>query len=513
MQLDREAYNLCITLYIERDYDSAFVLAKKVCQQGATLELNFILMLIAQHLKKQEYAERLGEHLLAHARLSPLHTLVVRHILGRAQPEELLTEAASSTDQGKVQFYIGARYEVTSNFNLSYDSFKASAAKASASLEGKIASVFIEHYPRFMQDTLGQFINTTKIRDESIYEFEDLLDKIRDEHQDHYVYRGQQRDYGSILPSGYRSIVKMDYPLIVPSTGSSLHGRGTSYRYLAANSLWPEGSRKVVDFVSLCRAQLGYPLSQLFCQHCQLPTEGIDVTHNSDIAALFAIFNYRNHQFVSNAEGVGVLYRFNISGSSTPTLDALKRTDFYTCPFFLDGIGVLSLLGLCEDMSQTLNSFQHYFNVKLEHEIDPTLKSWDEVRESRPIELLKFPKHEILRSRVHMQRAGLIFPDSLLPRMFLAHPVPPPVGKTWEGPHCIEDIALSNCIEKFLFRHSLNNRDKIDLNPAAVFPKRDPIALALSNLITTIAGGLGAVPMVIQDTTLFTPGDEDGLVS
>ncbi len=61
------------------------------------------------------------------------------------------------------------------------------------------------------------------------------------------------------------------------------------------------------------------------------------------------------------------------------------------------------------------------------------------------------------------QRAGLIFPDVLLPQWYETTSIPPPRGKIWDGPQCIEDLAESHVVETFLFRHGMGNRARIGM--------------------------------------------------
>lgn len=509
MDINRDKYNLCITLFIERDYDSAFILAKELCRGQSTLELHLVLLLLALHLKKTDYAGKLGDHLRKKARLSPLNAAVLRHIEDGGQPDELLAHATSDADRSRVLFYIGARHELNSNFELAHTAFKSAATAHSDTLEGMVSGILVDHYRRFKLGTSAAAPQPWSLRDEEIPTLGLLIDRLNDQHRPSYVYRGQVKDYGSILPSGYRSRVNTAFPLITPSAEAALHNRGKLFRCLAPNSLWPESERKQVDFVSLCRAYLGYPLSQLFCQHCQLPAEGIDVTRDVSLAALFAIYDFAQDRYVSSADECGVIYRIDITGARSPTLQDLKRTDFYTCPFFLDGAESLYRLGRCDDLHETLASFHDFFRRWQEIELDTALfKSWDDVRSNRPIELLRFPERDISRSRVRMQQAGLVFPDSLLPRSLEAHAHPPPPGRTWDGPHCIEDLAFSDKIETFHFHHLPDNRQVVTHSPHAIFPKEDPIVYAMSRIISTMSGGTLAIPIVQQDTSVFEPGDE-----
>jgi hypothetical protein len=344
-----------------------------------------------------------------------------------------------------------------------------------------------------------------------IWEFETLLDKLSSEHRPGFVYRGQVRDYGALLPSGYRNIVDMTRSAFDRQGEESLHNRGQYYRPLLPHSQWPQSELKKIDFVSLCRAQLGYLLSQLFCQHCCLPTEGIDVSIDHAIAAFFAIFDYAANDYVGDSNRPGVIFRIDGMNEQSLSLGHLKEIDFYTCPFYCGGAEILSLLGRCVTQSQCLQSFREYFREK--DNMEMTLKNWSDIRRKRPIELIRLPEKDLICGRVMIQNAGLVFPDSLLPSYFNSQSFPPPPGKTWNGPHCVEDLSKNNAVQVFYFHQKASNRKKLMFDPKAIFPSEDPLRLLLSRIITEMSGGGDTLTMTLtmQGNSVFMSGDDKNM--
>jgi hypothetical protein len=63
----------------------------------------------------------------------------------------------------------------------------------------------------------------------------------------------------------------------------------------------------------------------------------------------------------------------DVSGAGSPTLQDLKRLDFYNCPFFVDGVELLLALGKCDNLSETA-SFENFF--RRTQEIDRRMVIW-----------------------------------------------------------------------------------------------------------------------------------------
>ena len=505
----RDLFNHCVNSFVHHDYEAAMLMANQLVRQGTFFPINMILLLSGQHLGRPDVNE-VGDQMLRADWRHPWECALMCLILGRAEPDYVLTQSKGDEQLCQANYYIGARLLTEHDLGRACEYFRASIACESECLEHVLAELELEHFERYVSIDDGMTGKPLDRRDNTLWEFDVLLDKLSSEHRPEYVYRGQVRDYATLLPSGYRPIVDMRHSPFYRREDTSLHSRGKVFRPLLSNSLWPESGRRQIDFVSLCRAHLGYPLSQLFCQHCCLPTEGLDVTEDIDIAAFFAIYDYQAGDYVSEVEQPGVMIRINVGDKSPLSMQLLKEIDFYSCPFYVSGVEILDLLGRCQTLSEARESFGTYYYKK--NALELTNADWDDLRKSRPLELLALPAVEVPKSRVMMQRGGLVFPDSLLPRWFDAQPSPPPPGKTWDGPQCIEDLAQNDAVEIFFFRHHPGNRMKVMREPSAIFPAEDPIRSLLSGAVSAMAGGFPTVVLAWQDTSMFMTGDEEDLL-
>jgi hypothetical protein len=111
-----------------------------------------------------------------------------------------------------------------------------------------------------------------------------------------------------------------------------------------------------------------------------------------------------------------------------------------------------------------------------------------------------------------MQKAGLVFPDVLLPRALEQAPVPPPRGRTWNGNQCIEDLATNPTSERFLFRHAPHNAQATELAPHDVFPATDALRTLLTDMIWAMGGANLTQVITLSDTTVFSPKDPKKIV-
>lgn len=499
---ERDKYNYCVQSFVDHHYGRAWILGNDLAQHGTRFPIYAIVLLSAQHLRRPEVGTPFAEWLLQSSAHLPWEYALVQLLMRRAEPQTVLSSALSNDQKCQAHYYIGARLLVEGNLLEAQRAFQNSLQVGGRCVEYDIAELELQHFK-------SSPTSSTPDQSKTVWDFQTLLQKLKAEHHFGYVYRGQNQHYGTLLTSGYRTIVDLTHPIVEMKTSTGLYRRGTVFRPLLANQLWPEAGRKRIDFVSLCRAQFGYLISQLFCQHCCLPTEGLDVTDEVEVAALFAIYDYGQDHYIKNTDTKGVMFRIAVNQRPSLTIQQVKETDFYSCPFFISGTAILNLLAKCETEAQARSSFAAYFReaARLDRLLDA-----DKWRTQRPLQLLKLPSREINAGRISMQHAGLIFPDVLLPRWYDEQPFAPPPGRTWDGPQCVEELMHNSAIETFYFRHDLKNETILDRYPYTIFPKDDPLRRLLSQLITAISAGHYGVPTIVQqDTSVFTMGDEENL--
>ncbi|MBU0984253.1 MAG: FRG domain-containing protein [candidate division Zixibacteria bacterium] len=299
-----------------------------------------------------------------------------------------------------------------------------------------------------------------------------LLAWLLQHHTDGFVYRGQTRIWpGPLVPSIHRGCVASE-----PTVGFAPHHRlrsvGCQFHELTPKPPGREQpiSAKRMEFMRYLIQLFGYPFGNILSQQCGLTSEGLDVTHDPMVAAFFAIFDFQLNEFVE--EGTGVIYRIPIDVDETFQND-ISKTSFYNTSSCVSAIASLLRLNRCATWEEAAKSFLDYcveFNAS-----DPSQPA-----RKRPLDKLALPLNELILSRVVQQRAGLHFPDMVLPRFYKALNIPPPDGKAdWDGPVLIEDVATRQGVDCFSFEHSPKNRFKVLRSPQVLFPSEDPFKAML----------------------------------
>jgi hypothetical protein len=119
----------------------------------------------------------------------------------------------------------------------------------------------------------------------------------------------------------------------------------------------------------------------------------------------------------------------------------------------------------------------------------------------RAFELIQFPVEAIIASRVFQQRAGLIFPDLILSRIYATLSKAPPPGKAVkDGLNAVEDISKRDGVERFPFRHSQHSKFHIRSYAARLFPRAD----GFHALLTAFLNGLMPRGIFLTDRGVCT---------
>ena len=142
-----------------------------------------------------------------------------------------------------------------------------------------------------------------------IQSIDELLRRLEDEDNGEYVYRGQLRDYGLVIPSNLRNAVKA-------VDGAAVH---LDRRILAAERTVRAAEQGLLrqGMVKAFGAGVGHILAQQY----GLGSDVLDVSSSPRIAAFFATREWPTCRHISNrANAPGVIYRWRKPGKSrTPT--------------------------------------------------------------------------------------------------------------------------------------------------------------------------------------------------
>ena len=274
-----------------------------------------------------------------------------------------------------------------------------------------------------------------------------------------FVYRGQIRDYtGPLLPSLYRGLV-MPKQIKLIEMQTRLRGKGSVFHELPfVEDKGSEKSRRI-SVGEYLRHLFGFPISQLLLQQYGIYSEGVDVTKDVNVAAVFAS-TYKRY------DEPGIIFRFKVNCASILPKD-IFHVNFYNCPWFIDAMDTLRVFPNCDSWQESLDSFKRYCG-------EYSLRCNAGFSRKRPLDILKFPWEMAANCRVARQHAGLIFPDMVLSARYNELNCSPPEGKTANRPHnLVEDLRYCAGIECFQFTHHTDEQDMLPYGIADLFPDED----------------------------------------
>jgi hypothetical protein len=305
------------------------------------------------------------------------------------------------------------------------------------------------------------------------HDFAELLAYLQSTHTADYVYRGQTKIWpGPLVPSLYRGMVAPETVASAPNlrlreTGRVFHAVSTD-KEMAPD---PKFMRRIQFNAQLIQI-FGYPFGSILAQQCGVTSEGLDVTHDPEVAAFFAIFDYPAQNF--RQEDTGVIYRLRLPPASTGNKD-FRSASFYDCTSVISAWAVFHQLRKVATWREAVTTFTDYgyaFTVKQTR--------------PRPLHLLALPQDAYRTCRVVQQRAGLLFPDVVLPQEYNLGQIKPPAGKAeWQGPMLIEDVAAREGVEIFTFRHHPKNKYQVPLSPRVLFPPDDGVTQMLHHFFAS----------------------------
>ncbi len=244
------------------------------------------------------------------------------------------------------------------------------------------------------------------------------------------------------------------------------------------------------------RNALGYPLSQIIAQQAGLASEGLDVTTDIDVAAFFATHDYSTLGYRPVHEGIGVIYRFAVE-EPLVSWDAIRGWDFYSCPSYLPSAQVLSLFGRCASLDEARLSLCQFRDA-----IQWGFMTFDldEIRNSRPFELIHLPEEAFETSRLARQAAGLIIPDQILSSHWeglLYKPDPTKISDRTEP--AIEDIGARQGTVKLMFAHDSSDLDYVRGAASHYFPTLDVACdLARGWFTSLVQNPFGTLPLFLD---------------
>ena len=127
-----------------------------------------------------------------------------------------------------------------------------------------------------------------------------LTEYLKKNHKHYYIYRGQTKDYNTLLPSFYRN--KIDP--ICPKT-SNRFNHFISYDHIN-DSIRNKAKRVTMNKLM---ANLGKSFGNVLAQQYGVNSECLDITSDPSVAAFFATHQYPHYKDVAETDDLGVIYR------------------------------------------------------------------------------------------------------------------------------------------------------------------------------------------------------------
>jgi len=345
-----------------------------------------------------------------------------------------------------------------------------------------------------------------------IYNFPELMTILNEEHQDNFVYRGQIKEWGGpLIPTIHRysinpkSSFKCEDDLRLRQVGrffieEMLPNELTELWQKTMTTTELEKHLKRISIIKHMRAALGYPICQILTQQAGINSEGLDVTSDVDVVAFFSIYQFKNFEYSPVTSGIGVIYRFEIIEPKL-SWDKIRSWDFYSCPSYLPSCKILKLFKQSNTVDECVESIDEYRNAI----------NWgpffdlDEIRNNRPFEVIKLPKHSFQSSRVINQTAGLIIPDRILNKDYLFDRFRPQTVKINNKEHSYtEDFAKRFNEKKYYFHHNKNNEKYLNFQIDHYFPEDDIICkISRGWFLTFVQNPFLMIPFFLDPASKF----------
>lgn len=273
---------------------------------------------------------------------------------------------------------------------------------------------------RNMANIIGDSL-TVRSDNDKIWDFHELIEKLKKEDKEGYYYRGQNKHYDGPLCSS----LDRDY-----STPETIEMMGPKYSrfpvhyaredrlrktgewfffinkcYSNNRPLWPENVRLQYSLNEYLRMAYGYAFSMALCQQAGYQSEGLDVTSSLPIAVFFASYDYKDNSYLLSGDSYeGVIYRWkNLKKENS---EVILHSHFYEAPNLIPVFDIFESLSSNDycDLEHSIRSYKKAINWGEMHD-------YVQIKGKRPFDLIKIPLEIFKKSRIYKQKAALLFPD------------------------------------------------------------------------------------------------------
>lgn len=301
-----------------------------------------------------------------------------------------------------------------------------------------------------------------------------LIEYLKNNHKHYYVYRGQTKDYDTLLPSFYRDKIS---PIRLETSGNTLniinqYNRFNHFIYYDHVNDSVRNKAKRVTMNELM-ANFGKSFGNVLAQQYGVSSECLDITSNPSVAAFFATHQYPHYKDVVESDDLGVIYRIiNNNGESSIRHAGIEL--LLSSNYLVQDEKPIPLLFSSERSQHTDDEFKELDNkYKFETRITcthPVIADYNGVKQIITTYFKeKYPDIDIeslfYTSRIFKQKAGFFIPsfifESYVPvnlqikkvpdKNILAYSPSFVIHKEKVG---VEDILAYTKIERFYFRHT-----------------------------------------------------------
>lgn len=215
------------------------------------------------------------------------------------------------------------------------------------------------------------------------------------------------------------------------------------------------------------------PLNYLFgtalAQQYGFSSDGLDVTKDIRVACFFATRTQQYKYCKIEEDGIGIIYRFPFENAYSDYSDE-DGVNYYSHYSLVDVDGVFERMGSdCGDVRSFFDSFRIFYTERMK----------DNHADLKDLDL---PKKLYKNSRVSRQKALLLIPDEIREDDKNSEFS---VIRTWLPKYqYIEDISTRRGVEKFYFKHSVDN--DVGLSREELWPRNDPLLYLVIWIMTSI---------------------------
>ena len=301
-----------------------------------------------------------------------------------------------------------------------------------------------------------------------------LTDYLQSIHSDDIVYRGQEKDYNTLLPSFYRKKIsrfKFD------QARNQIIFQADRYNYFLEYDVSKDTQQNIAKRVTMNRlmGEFGKSFGNVIAQQYGINSECLDVTSDLNVAAFFATHSWPHYDSVIDSSDLGVIYRIPCMRGSVDRGIQHAGTELTLSAVFLSSDSrPIPLLFSCFKYQCTKDEFDNLeqtHNLVLQQTISKPLLCNTFNLEDIVCTCFaeRYPQLDIAslysNTRISRQKAGFFIPSfvfkSYVPSKLKVVDIRntkaySPSFAIHDAKVAIEDILAYPGIERYYFHHDVN---------------------------------------------------------